>query len=55
MDNLGIMLIFAVLGITIVILVLVLACSLRKNKKAQDFFKKIKDKIFWNPLVRFVI
>ena len=55
MDNLGIMLFFLVVLIVFVLLVVVLAILLRKNKKAQELFQKIKDKLFWNTFIRFVI
>ena len=55
MDNLGIMLFFTVVLIAFVIGLIIAAIVLRKNKKAQELFKKIKDKLFWNTFIRFVI
>lgn len=55
MDNLGIMLFFTVILIVFVIGIIIAAIVLRKNKKAQELFKKIKDKLFWNTFIRFVI
>ena len=55
MDNLGIMLFFTVVLIAFVIGLVIAAIVLRKNKKAQELFKKIKDKLFWNTFIRFVI
>ena len=37
------------------ILVLILARCVKKNPKANALFQKIKDKIFWNSLIRGVI
>ena len=55
MDNLGIMLFFLVVLVLVVVLVVVLAKLLRKNKRAMELFKKIKDKLFWNVFIRFVV
>ena len=55
LDNLGIMLIFTILLVAVVVLLIVAACILRKNKKAQELFKKIKEKLFWNTFIRFVV
>ena len=55
MDNLGIWLVFTVIGVILVILIVALAIALRKNEKAQKLFAKIKEKIFWNSIIRFII
>ena len=55
MDNLGIMLFFMVVLIVAVAAIVGLAIAMRKNKKARELFQKIKDKIFWNTFIRFVI
>ena len=51
----GIMLFFLVVLILVVTLVLVLAVLLRTNRKAQEIFRKIKEKLFWNTFIRFVV
>ena len=55
LDNLGIMLFFLVVLILVVTLVLVLARVYRTNKKAQEIFRKVKEKLFWNTFIRFVV
>lgn len=55
LDNLGIMLFFLVLLLVFTLITVALACLLRKSKKARAFFTKIKDKIFWNAFIRFVV
>ena len=55
LDNLGIMLFFLVLLLALTLIVVALACLLQKSKKAQAFFTKIKNKIFWNAFIRFVV
>ena len=55
LDNLGIMLFFLVVLILVVTLVIVLARVYRTNKKVQELIRKIKEKLFWNTFIRFVV
>lgn len=55
LDNFGIMLFFLVLLLLVVIVVMVLSLTLRKNKKVMQIVQRVKDKLFWNTFIRFVI
>ena len=55
MENLGIWLLFSALGGILLLVIVVLAVVLRKNQKVINIITQIKEKIFWNSLIRFVI
>ena len=55
LDNFGIMLLFLVLLIIVVIVVILLSLILRKNKKVMHIVQRVKEKLFWNTFIRFVI
>lgn len=53
-SNMGIMLIFGVLGVLILSIILILSLFGRKNQKIQAVIQKLKQKIFYNSFIRYV-
>ncbi len=55
LDNFGIMLFFFVLLILLVIIVALLAVTFRKNKKVLSVINRVKERLFWNTFIRFIL
>jgi len=54
-DNLGIYILFSIAFVLLLICLTLLAIFAKRNKQVQGLYLQLKDKIFWNPIIRGVI
>ena len=53
--NMGVMLVILVAIIFVIVLLLLFICLCKRSPKILNIFQKIKAKIFWNSILRFIL